>query len=127
MMSVAFALSAIVTTGPWDVDSGAIPSEMSFPPIWTSMMQPSAVLSFTTHASFQSVGDGAVVLLGDSGQLFTCNETTEAFLKKVDGQRPFEEIFALFKDEFEVDEATARRDLAELADTLITEGILAVK
>ncbi len=90
-------------------------------------MQPSAVLSFTTHASFQSVGDGAVVLLGDSGQLFTCNETTEAFLKKVDGKRRFEEIVALFKDEFEVDEATASRDLAELGDTLVTEGILAIK
>ena len=90
-------------------------------------MQPNTVLSFTTHASFQSVGDGAVVLLGDSGQLFTCNETTEAFLKKVDGTRRFEEIVALFKDEFDVDEATASRDLAELGDTLVTEGILAIK
>jgi len=100
---------------------------MFFDIIGTFIMQPSAVLSFTTHASFQSVGDGAVVLLGDSGQLFTCNETTEAFLKKVDGKRPFEEIVALFKDEFDVDEATASRDLAELSDTLVTEGILAIK
>ena len=89
-------------------------------------MQSDAVLSFTAHASFQSVGDGAVVLLGDSGQLFTCNETTEAFLKKIDGRRQFEEIVDLFKGEFEVDEATARRDLGELAGTLISEGILAV-
>jgi hypothetical protein len=100
---------------------------MFFDDIGTFIMLPDAVLSFTPHASFQSVGDGAVVLLGDSGQLYTCNETTEAFLKKVDSRRRFAEIVDLFKDEFEVDETTARRDLAELADTLIAEGILAIR
>ena len=33
----------------------------------------------------QSVGDGAVVLLATSGQMYTCNSTTEVFLRHVDG------------------------------------------
>ncbi|MEO8668069.1 MAG: PqqD family protein [Bauldia sp.] len=90
-------------------------------------MHASAILTFAAHASFQSVGDGAVVLLADSGQLYTCNETTEAFLQKVDGNRPLQEIVGLFTAEFEVDPATAESDLASLADTLVAEGILQVR
>ena len=82
------------------------------------------VLTFTSRASFQSVGDGGVVLLADSGQLYSCNETTEAFLRNVDGKRSFGEIAALFCDEFEIDETTAKSDLADLVRTLIDEGIV---
>ena len=82
------------------------------------------VLTFVSEASFQSVGDGGVVLLADSGQLYSCNETTEAFLRNVDGKRSFEEIVAVFCDEFEIDEVTANSDLANLARNLIDEGIL---
>lgn len=82
------------------------------------------VLALTANASIQSVGDGAVVLLADSGQLFSCNETTEAFIVKVDGKRSFGEIVALFGEEFDVDEAVANEDLAQLAQMLVDEEIL---
>ena len=85
---------------------------------------PDTVFVFDEQASLQSVGDGAVILLADSGQLYTCNETTEAFLKNVDGQRSFAEIVNLFIEEFDVDEATANSDLAALSDQLVAEGIL---
>src|SRR5690606_2730198 len=42
------------------------------------------VFAFSPTASFQSVGDGAVVLLADSGQLYSCNDTSEAFLRHID-------------------------------------------
>ena len=85
---------------------------------------PDTVFVFDEQASLQSVGDGAVILLADSGQLYTCNETTEAFLKNVDGQRSFAEIVKLFTAEFDVDEPTATSDLSELSEQLIAEGIL---
>lgn len=82
------------------------------------------VLSLSEHFSIQPVDDGAVILLADSGQLYTCNETTEAFLAKVDGRRRFDEILALFVAEFEVEPALAQADLARLAEGLLEEGVL---
>ena len=83
-----------------------------------------AVFALNEQASLQTMGDGAVILLVDSGQLYTCNETAEFFLKNVDGQRDFGEVVKLFIAEFEVDEATARTDLIALSGELIGEGIL---
>ena len=83
------------------------------------------VLRMADDASVQHVGDGAVVLLARSGQLYTCNDTTEAFLEKVDGARSLDQIIDLLSDEFEVDKATLDRDMAELAAELVAEGILA--
>ncbi|TIV07313.1 MAG: PqqD family protein, partial [Mesorhizobium sp.] len=65
------------------------------------------------------------VLLARSGQLYTCNDTTEAFLDKVDGARSLDQIIDLLSDEFEVDKATLDEDMAELAAELVAEGILA--
>nr|WP_306283153.1 PqqD family protein [Mesorhizobium sp. LMG17149] len=83
------------------------------------------VLRLAEDASVQHVGDGAVVLLARSGQLYTCNGTTEAFLDKVDGARNLDQIVDLLCEEFEVDKGTLDQDMAALAADLISEGILA--
>ncbi|KUM23430.1 hypothetical protein AU467_08630 [Mesorhizobium loti] len=83
------------------------------------------VLRMADDASVQHVGDGAVVLLARSGQLYTCNGTTEAFLDKVDGARNLDQIVDLLSDEFEVDKATLGEDMTALAVELVAEGILA--
>jgi pyrroloquinoline quinone biosynthesis protein D len=83
------------------------------------------VLRMADDASVQHVGDGAVVLLARSGQLYTCNDTTEAFLDKVDGARSLDQIIDLLSDEFDIDKATLDQDMAELAAELVAEGILA--
>ena len=69
------------------------------------------VFAFSPVASFQSVGDGAVVLLADSGQLFSCNDTSEAFLRKVDGKRKLSEIIDLLAEEYEVSRDVLSADL----------------
>ena len=84
-----------------------------------------SVLRMADDASVQHVGDGAVVLLARSGQLYTCNDTTEAFLDKVDGSRNLDQIVDLLSEEFEIDKATLDQDMAELATELVAEGILA--
>jgi len=83
------------------------------------------VLRMADDASVQHVGDGAVVLLARSGQLYTCNGTTEAFLDKVDGARSLDQIVDLLSDEFEVDKATLGDDMTALVAELVAEGILA--
>lgn len=82
------------------------------------------VLAFSPVASFQSVGDGAVVLLADSGQLYSCNGTSEAFLRHVDGKRSLSEIVDLLTQEYEVERDVLEADLAELAESLKQEGVI---
>lgn len=84
------------------------------------------VLSISDNASFQSLGEGAVVLLIDSGQLYTCNETTEAFLKLVDGARPFQAIVDALVKEFDIERAAATGDFLEIAEQLRSEGIVEI-
>jgi hypothetical protein len=72
------------------------------------------VFAFSPVASFQSVGDGAVILLADSGQLFSCNDTSEAFLRQVDGKRTLDEIVALLAEEYEIARDVLAFDLTEL-------------
>jgi Coenzyme PQQ synthesis protein D (PqqD) len=96
--------------------------------VWSGRMVEIAsetVLRMADDASVQHVGDGAVVLLARSGQLYTCNDTTEAFLDKVDGARSLDQIVGLMSDEFDIDKATLDQDMAELAAELVAEGILA--
>jgi len=42
------------------------------------------------------------VLSLNSGYLYTGNETTEAFLRKLDGRRPLAAVIDLLFDEFQV-------------------------
>lgn len=85
------------------------------------------ILSLSPVASFQSVGDGAVVLLADSGQLYSCNDTSEAFLRHVDGKRSLSEIVDLLAAEYEVDRNVLEGDMAELAESLKQEGVVVSK
>ncbi|MCZ6885494.1 MAG: PqqD family protein [Alphaproteobacteria bacterium] len=82
------------------------------------------IFDFCPVASFQPVGDGAVILLADSGQIYSCNETTESFLRKVDGVQNLGAIVAALAVEYEVDGETLTADMAELAQELIDEGII---
>lgn len=87
-------------------------------------MSASKVYALSPIASFETVGDGAVILLGDSGQLFSCNDTSEAFLRNVDGQRSIDEIARLMESEYDAALETLIGDLNELAAELESEGIV---
>ena len=89
-----------------------------------NMLHADTVLRFSPVASMQSLGDGAVVLLADSGQLYTCNETTEAVLKLVDGQRSLGEIIDVALERYETSRATLEEDFTAIALELVQEGVL---
>ncbi len=86
----------------------------------------SVVPRFLPNASFQAVDDGAVILLADTGQLYTCNETTEAFLRRIDGERNFGAILDGLMAEYALDRPTALGDFSALAAELAAEGIIAL-
>jgi hypothetical protein len=87
----------------------------------------STVFALASNASFQALGEGAVILMIDSGQLYTCNESTEAFLKMVDGQRNFGAILDLLIAEFDIDRETLARDFLPIAGELRSEGIVEIR
>jgi Coenzyme PQQ synthesis protein D (PqqD) len=86
----------------------------------------SRVYSLSDHVSIQQLGagEGAVVLFIDTGQLYTCNETTAAFLSVVDGERTFAHIVTDLEHRFEVSHEELAQDLWTLAMQLVEEGII---
>lgn len=84
------------------------------------------ILAFQKTASVQAVADGAVILLSDSGQLYTANSTTEAVLRHIDGQRRIGDLVAALCEEFDIGPETAAEDVIEIAGRLIDEGVLHV-
>ena len=87
-------------------------------------MKDSDIVTIAPNATFQSLGDGAVILRTDSGQLFTCNETTETFLKHVDGNRTLAAITSEISAEYDVDIETLTSDIRALASDLAAQGII---
>ena len=93
------------------------------------MIQDSSVVCLSDGVTYQPLGDGegAVVLIVDSGQLFTCNDTTSAFLAAVDGQRSFGDVVSSLLGTFDVAHDELRNDLASLAVELQEEGIVRIQ
>ena len=87
-------------------------------------MNPENIYRFQEKALFRSVGEEGVVLMLDSGQLFSCNETAEAFLRRLDGELSLAEIANAVCEEFEIDSKTLLEDLAELIKELTAENVL---
>jgi hypothetical protein len=79
------------------------------------------------NVTFRSLGDGqgAVVVETKSGQLYTCNDTTTAFLDSVDGSRSLNEIVERLHGMFDVDRAMLETDLRGIAADLVENGLIA--
>lgn len=88
------------------------------------MITPETILTLPKVANVQSVADGAVILLTDSGQLFTGNGTTDAILHHIDGRRTVTDLAAALQEEFDVSLDTAIADVIEITGMLVTEGVL---
>lgn len=87
---------------------------------------PTEVWALHANTSFQPLGDGEGGVLLDtvSGQLFTCNDTTAAFLSTVDGERSFGQILVELGNVFDVDADLLRDDMSDLAKQLESEGLI---
>jgi hypothetical protein len=84
------------------------------------------VFALSELVSFQPLGqgEGAVILLIGSGDIFTCNDTTSAFLRALDGSRTFGGSVELLAETFEVQPPVLRSDLEQLASNLVEQGII---
>ena len=83
-------------------------------------------LRLAQDVSYQSLGPGeqTVLLSLTSGYLYTCNETTAAFLDALDGGRSFGQVVELLLEQFEIAHEELRTDMAELVEELMAEGLI---
>ncbi len=83
-------------------------------------------LKLAGDVTFQSLGPGeeTVVLSLNSGYLYTGNETTEAFLRKLDGRRPLAVVIDLLFDEFQISRGALSADMTDLAAKLLEEKLI---
>ena len=90
------------------------------------MLNEQTILRTAQDMTYQSLGQDqdTVILLLDSGQLYTCNQTAAEFLSAVDGSRSFGQILDLLTNQFDVSRAQLRADLESLAEELIRERLL---
>ena len=82
------------------------------------------IFKFQEKALFRSLGYEGVVLKVDSGQMFSCNETAEAFLRRVDGSLNIEQIAHAVCEDYDVEAETLMGDLDELINQLVDEKVL---
>jgi hypothetical protein len=91
-----------------------------------SVLTDSKVLALRDGVSFQPLGnaDGAILLIVETGQLYTCNITTARFLSAVDGVRNFAQVVDEVSGDFEVSRDELHQDLSQIAEVLVSEGLL---
>jgi pyrroloquinoline quinone biosynthesis protein D len=89
-------------------------------------MRTDVPLRLARDVTYQSLGEDedTVVLALESGQLYTCNDTAQAFLDAVDGERTFEDIILELLDQFEVAPDRLRSDMVSLAEDLMREKLI---
>lgn len=86
-----------------------------------------AVPALSEIAEVQPFDDGAVILNTRSGQLYSCNHVTLAFLDLVDGERSIAAISALIAEDYEQPVAEVESDLIEVNTELVAEGLVVLK
>jgi pyrroloquinoline quinone biosynthesis protein D len=92
------------------------------------MIVDSIKFCLSEDVAFQSLGDGretVLVSLG-TGFLYSCNDTTRAFLEALDGNKTLAEIGRELFSLFTVTEERLLKDLRLLADKMLAEGLIAV-
>lgn len=92
----------------------------------TSMPLLNLRLKLADDVTYQSLGPGSdtVVFSLNSGYLYTCNETTAAFLQALDGRRTLGEVIEALWEEYEVSREELTTDMTALASKLLQEKLL---
>ncbi len=87
-------------------------------------MTETPVYALADGVSFETVSDGSVVLVFRSGQLYSCNETSTAFLVELDGKRGLDQVAEAMAEKFDAAPEEIRADLDDIAAEMLAEGII---
>ncbi len=91
-----------------------------------TVIEDSARLALAPKIAMRQMGEtqGAVLVRFSDGQLYSCNDVTAAFLAALDGRRSLAEVTDLLFEDFDVDRGRLAADLAEIAERLVSEGLV---
>ncbi|MEO0544808.1 MAG: PqqD family protein [Pseudomonadota bacterium] len=81
-------------------------------------------LKLADKVSFRPIGDEGVVLLIETGQLFSLNATGAAFVKLLGETPDADAAMAVLQAQFDVDKSTLASDLETLVEAMVARGIL---
>jgi len=83
-------------------------------------------LKLADDVTYQSLGEDSdtVVFSLNSGYLYTCNETSAAFLAALDGRRTLAEVIENLWQQYEASREDLTRDMTALAGKLLAEKLL---
>lgn len=89
------------------------------------MISEDTVLALKDGSSFRGLGETGLMLRLEGGQLYTLNETGAAFVRHIDGTRPFGTLLDAVTQEFEVpDRSELAADMSALVEDLEREGLI---
>ena len=85
-------------------------------------------LALAPNVTLQALGEneGGVVLRLDSGELYTVNDTTLAFLRELDGEHAVADVANRLMQVFDVEEATLAADLVDISRDLLAESLVVI-
>ena len=90
------------------------------------MISDQSRLQLGDNTTFQTMGPGqdTVLLSLSSGYLYTCNETTTAFLQGLDGKRTLAEITSELAGDYDVCPQQLQSDMQAMAERLLAEQLI---
>lgn len=84
------------------------------------------IFELNSNASFRELGEEGIILMTDSGQLYSTNETGTAFMNYLGNNMSFQEIIQQISNEFAVTTEILSQDLTEFAEHLFAENVLRI-
>ena len=89
-------------------------------------LQPSSIPALAPKVVMQTLGpdEGGVLLKLDSGEMYTVNDTTLDFLRRIDGKRTIASIVEELTASIDVDAETLTADLIEITGELRKEALV---
>jgi len=84
------------------------------------------IVTLAAHASFRAIGEEGIILMTDSGQLYSTNASGTAFMKRVGDGATVGAILAELEGEFDVEADVLKADICELIDYLSEEGVVQI-
>lgn len=76
--------------------------------------------------AFRIIDNEAVILDLESGVYYSLNEVGSAIWSLCDGSKSIKDISTLICEEFEVEKETAEKDVLELLNDLVREGLVTI-
>lgn len=89
-----------------------------------AQMTEAPVYKLAEGVNFETVSDGSVVLVFRSGQLYSCNETSTAFLTELDGKQSVGQVAAAMALRFDAAPEEILADIGAIAAEMLFEGII---